>query len=455
MLFSILTSIISTIMKLLQNIKDKAVAGKEWFFNLSLIVKIVLLLIFCGGVGVCVWGMRSTATQTQYQTATVEKGTIMSTVSESGSITNDTQTSITSPTDGVITEIYVKNGDDVKSGQKLFKVKSTATTQAKASAYASYLGAKNSLSSAEAKLNSLQSSAFSANQKFVNDAAERDLATTDPTYIQEWANWLQAESDYKNQSTVIAQAKASLQSATLSYQATQDSVVTAPVAGTVANLSISVGSNVSAGSTSTTSSTTSTSTTSTGGSTILVLGDFSNLYIKASVSQSNIAAIKVGQKATITLDALENQTFVGTITSVDTIGTNSSGVVTYNVYITLMDPPTTIQPAMTASAVIQTAVKNDALSVLTSAIHSATDGSSYVEILKDGKVSNVTVTTGIVSDTNTEIASGVSEGDVIVVKTVSSGSTTTTRSTSTTSLFSGTVGGGMSGGMSGGGGPPN
>src|SRR5438270_859843 len=98
-------------------------------------------------------------------------------------------------------------------------------------------------------MNSLQSALFKANQTFINDKGvsnPSDAQKQDPVYIEENANWLQAQADYKNQAGVITQAQAALTASSLSYQATQDSVVTAPVAGTVANLSVSQGNSVTA-----------------------------------------------------------------------------------------------------------------------------------------------------------------------------------------------------------------
>jgi multidrug efflux pump subunit AcrA (membrane-fusion protein) len=69
---------------------------------------------------------------------------------------------------------------------------------------------------------------------------------------------------------------------------------------------------------------------------------------------------------------------------------------------------------MSAAAVIQTGMANDVLGVSTQAIQTASDGSSYVRVLKNGKISQVTVTTGLASDTDTEIKSGLSAGDMVV-----------------------------------------
>src|SRR5258706_1250936 len=67
--------------------------------------------------------------QTQYLTAQTQKGSIISTVNESGNVTSTSQGGVGSPTTGIIKAMYVKDGDTVSQGQNLFQVKSIATAQ--------------------------------------------------------------------------------------------------------------------------------------------------------------------------------------------------------------------------------------------------------------------------------------------------------------------------------------
>lgn len=373
-----------------------------------------------------------TSAQISYQTAQVTKGSIIASISESGNVATNNQVTVTSPTDGIITAVYVKNGDSVNAGQNLFSVKSTATPQQQTQAYANYLAAQNTLNSAKSNLNSLQEALFKANQAFVTDKGTANPDTSDPVYIEEQAAWQQAEANYTNQQGVINQAEAALNNAAIEYDATQDTIVTAPTSGTVANLSATQGSTVSSGNSN--SSNSSTSTTSS--TPVLILGNFSQLVIKVAVNEVDISKIHTGQKATVTLDALNGKTFVGTVTSIDTIGTNNSGVITYNVYISLLNPPQDIKPGMSATAVIQTQRQDDTLYVPTSAIQT-NNGISVVQVMKNGKPIQQEVTTGIASDTDTQITSGLSEGDTVVTNTFS-----LNRTTQTSSPFSGNSFGG-------------
>jgi membrane fusion protein, macrolide-specific efflux system len=156
----------------------------------------------------------------------------------------------------------------------------------------------------------------------------------------------------------------------------------------------------------------------------------------------DIPKIKAGQKAVITLDAFTGKTYVGEVENVDSVGTNNSGVVTYNVYLKFISPPADIKPGMTTTAVITIDRKDNALTVPSAAIQT-TNGESLVRVLKNGQVSQVTVETGISSDSSTEIISGLSEGDTIITSTYSSQSSSS--SNQSTSLFSGNRGFGGSG----------
>src|SRR5260221_12759835 len=109
---------------------------------------------------------KKTTAATQTQTAQVTKGTIVSSVSASGSILTSNVLPITSSAAGVVSQVLVKDGDHVTKGQKIAKIElDPAGAQNNASDYASYLSAKNNLDSAKTNQYSLQSAMFSANSK--------------------------------------------------------------------------------------------------------------------------------------------------------------------------------------------------------------------------------------------------------------------------------------------------
>lgn len=177
-----------------------------------------------------------------------------------------------------------------------------------------------------------------------------------------------------------------------------------------------------------------------------------------SLNEVDMASIKIGEKATLTFDAVLGLTISGEVYEIDSIGTESQGVVTYNVKIAFDTEDSRIKPGMSVSASIITDIKQDVLSVPNSAIKSQND-LSYVEMFDNpleksgdnllGSISNVlpkkiNVEIGISNDSQTEIISGLKEGDEIVSRTVLPTSTTT--KTSAPSIFGGS-GGRASGGM--------
>jgi len=172
-----------------------------------------------------------------------------------------------------------------------------------------------------------------------------------------------------------------------------------------------------------------------------------------SMNEVDVAKIKTGQKATLTFDAVEELTITGIVSDVDTIGAVTQGVATYNVKIAFDTQDDRVKPGMTVSAVIVTDVKTDALIVTNSAVKTSSDGTrTYIEMFDaplsgstgaTGAISKtppkqITVTTGITNDTQTEILSGLSEGDLVITRTTT-GAQAAAKSTTvnTRSLFGG------------------
>ncbi len=401
--------------------------------------RLVIIIIILGLVGFLGYKNYNSATsKPQYQTEQAQKGSLIQSVSASGNITTANNVSVTIQASGAVNQVFVKNGDPVTQGQTLATLTlDQASQQKQAAAYASYLSAKNALDNANAKYNSLQNTLFVANQKLINDAVARGLTTTDPTYIEENATWLQSEADYKNQATAVSAAQSSLAAASLNLSQLS-TTITAPVSGIVKGLTITPGAIVTV----TSSSNNSTSTSQ-------VLGSiYQQGPLQAQVNISEIDSVNVaeGDKVTMTLDAFPNSTFTGKVASINTNGVVSSGVTTYPAVITFDAGNDHIYPNMAVSAKIITKIKNDVVLVPSAAVQSGANGST-VRVMKNGKVTSVPVTVGDANDTQTEITSGINEGDVVVT------GVTQTRATSsqTTSPFGATRGFGGFGGGGGGG----
>ncbi len=202
-------------------------------------------------------------------------------------------------------------------------------------------------------------------------------------------------------------------------------------------------------------------------SAFIVLVDASTLNIAAQINEANIASVAVNQPAQFTVPAYPSQTFHASVTSIDTLGQTSSSVVTFlvNLAVDMQSIGSLhIYPGMTATVDITTAerigtllVPSSALSFAATALQngeldrnalrsligsstanagSAGGSRGIVVELKDGKLVPVLVTTGLTNGQQTEILSGLQEGDQVVVGQTG-GTTTTGGNTNTRGIFGG------------------
>lgn len=257
-----------------------------------------------------------------------------------------------------------------------------------------------------------------------------------------------AQSTIKNDKIALSDADLDAQSQELSLQKAEDALaeakanlndcyVYAPFSGVIAIMNARVGD--------TAPSTVATIVTKT-------------LTAEISFGETDIARIKIGQKSTLTFDAVSDLTITGKVSEIDTIGTSSQGVVSYNVKVVMDLQDERIKPGMSTTATIITDTKTDALYVPNSALKTQ-QGERYVlkvsETVADADIQNSsgvslagtplrqTVETGLSDDSSTEIISGLNEGDIIVSGTVSSASITKTSTSSSKSSAGGGPGGGM------------
>ena len=176
-----------------------------------------------------------------------------------------------------------------------------------------------------------------------------------------------------------------------------------------------------------------------------------------TMNEIDAAGIKVGQKAALTFDALPDLNVGGLVMSVDGIGTVTQGVVNYTVQIGLEKQSEQIKPGMSVSATIVTFEKPDVLIVPSSAIKSSGMKSSVQ--MFDAKYDSATARAGVVSsvaphsvsievgdsnDTDTEVISGLKEGDQIVVRTVTGAQASSSSSSATARTSGGLFGTGNS-----------
>lgn len=218
---------------------------------------------------------------------------------------------------------------------------------------------------------------------------------------------------YHSQTQAITQSQSSLQNAWLAYQAVSPNVL-APASGKIVSLSFAAGMNTGAAETSGGARASQRVATIAVGGT--PLGSF-------NLSEIDVTAVAVGQKAMITLDSLSDKTFTGEVVSVDRVGQVTSNVSQYPAVIKFDTASAEILPHMTATANIIIASKTDALLAPISAIVRQ-NGQDSARVLDGEQESLVPIEIGLKSDTQVEIISGVNEGDILIIGSRSTESST-------------------------------
>ncbi|MBC8060220.1 MAG: HlyD family efflux transporter periplasmic adaptor subunit [Clostridiaceae bacterium] len=222
---------------------------------------------------------------------------------------------------------------------------------------------------------------------------------------------------------------------------------------------------------------------------VLTVLDPNKMQTVVSVDELDIGKVKMGQAATVTLDAIPGKTFNGTVTRISNVGTVASGVTTYSVTIAI-DKGDAVKVGMTSSVSIIVEKKENVLVIPVSALAStkSAQGSKAVYIstgltattstsgnvsagaprsnaatlnsslktqsqVAAAMVKNITtIKTGMQTSTLIEVTSGLKEGDIIAIPVVTKATTTaaattaTTKTTTKTSNATGGFGGGDMGG---------
>lgn len=374
--------------------------------------KIIIFAIFL--VVIIVWAgqnllkdSNSQETQQESITATAERGTIAQTVSASGQIESANYLAVTTSVNGIVKEVFVKEGDAVTKGQKIMEITLNSDgEESLASAWAAYLSAKNGLESAKDHLSSLESALINAKEAFQDEKESNSYQSHDERTRYTLAeNTVEtAQSNYDNQLNEISQKQVALNKAWLTYQA-QSPTIVAPGSGTIANIVVVEGMDITNSLSERTSST------------VASIKNEGTPIATLNITEVDINKVKVGQKVKLTLNSNSDKVFMGTVVGIDKIGTASSGVSNYPVIVKFDEPTDLVLPNMGVDAEIVIQEKADALYVPSSAINSI-QGSTIVNVVEGNISRPVEVEIGISTNDYTEIISGVEEGTVVAINTL-------------------------------------
>ncbi|HEX4053796.1 MAG TPA: efflux RND transporter periplasmic adaptor subunit [Tepidisphaeraceae bacterium] len=153
-----------------------------------------------------------------------------------------------------------------------------------------------------------------------------------------------------------------------------------------------------------------------GGTSVMTISDMSHIFVLASVDESDIGGVVVGQDVDITADAFPGKHFSGKVVRIATQGVNTSNVVTFEVKIDVTsDNKALLKPQMTANVEIIESSEHDVITVPMMAIVRKQQ-KTFVTIVKpDGSTEDREVEIGINDGENQEIVSGLSGGEQVLV----------------------------------------
>ena len=197
----------------------------------------------------------------------------------------------------------------------------------------------------------------------------------------------------------IASAQTNLSVAQLRLE---QSIIVAPIDGTIANVSINAGEQASPG------------------APAITLVNEDAFHINVNVDEIDIDQISVGQDVEVALDALSDTVLTGLISEISPTSASAGGVVTYLVTINIItDDGVTLRPGMSANASIVVEEIEDVLIVPNWAVRLDREtGNAFVlQKMADGTIAETIVETGLRNEQFSEVLSGLQSGDVVVVTT--------------------------------------
>ncbi|GIW71867.1 MAG: hypothetical protein KatS3mg102_1409 [Planctomycetota bacterium] len=184
-----------------------------------------------------------------------------------------------------------------------------------------------------------------------------------------------------------------------------DTRVLAPIDGVVTARHVQVGQIISSG-----------INNVSGGTPMLELADLSRVFVLASVDESRIGQVRVGQPASITVEAYPELRFTGAVERVAAKGTVANNVVTFEVKVEVLDPrKRLLKPEMTAQVEILVVDKDDAVLLPVQAVQRDTRGRTFVRVPQGGGAAEREVEVGLSDGGRIEVLAGLLEGEAVLL----------------------------------------
>ncbi len=152
---------------------------------------------------------------------------------------------------------------------------------------------------------------------------------------------------------------------------------------------------------------------------IMTIGNLSEVYVKGKADESDLGKIYIGQPARISVESYKDQKFAGKVTMISPMGVEKDNVTTFEVRVSISNESGKLRAEMTANAEILLEEKKGVLAVPEGAILYKKDKSTEVEIPDPGSekgTQRIAVVTGISNGSKTEIVRGLQEGQQVVLQ---------------------------------------
>lgn len=368
---------------------------------------IVGIVAACAVVAVLVWTVTSQQSanapeEPSLQTTPVMRGKFTDEVKASGNVQPMNSVVVTPEVDGIISEVFVSEGDYVEAGTTLLTIRNDSLDKAVREADIQLRSARTQLSSAK------ENYATAYNAYY---ADQTDLATVNSA------------------ADAVDSAQLALETAQSAYDdavATADKrTVTAPASGTIVVMNAvegaAVGSGAGAGAAATVSSGASGS--------LITIGDLSQMTVSVQVNEMDISKVSVGQAARATFSALPNVELDATVTRIATVSSSDAqgaipgyggSVVTYAVDLLIPNPDPALKPGMTASVTISSTDIPDALMLPLSAVNGEGDQATVSVVTGQDETGFPTteerhVTVLANNGTMAAVEGDIAEGDEVVI----------------------------------------
>ena len=352
--------------------------------------------------------------ETTYLTESVTRGNVEKTVIASGSVESVNEVDVGAQASGKITKLYVKLGQEIKKGEMIADIDSTTQINTLSTKKAALVSYQAQLKAKKTAYDVALSSYNRLSKLYTQKATSLDSLNT-------------AKSTLDNAKAEVEAVEANIKQAEIEVNTAETNVgytkITAPMDGTVISVPVSEGQTVNANQTT---------------PTIVTIADLSKMKIKPEISEGDITKVKAGQEVSFTILSDSQTLYHSVINSVDPANTTKSdssstssstssssssttSAIYYYANVLIDNPDRTLRIGMTTENNIKIANAKDVLLVSNMAIQKR-DGKSVVNILNDkNQPEQREVETGVQNDFQTEIKSGLNEGEKVIVSQVANG----------------------------------